>query len=611
MEHRTITTSLIAGLLAVLLALASCTTPEPTPTSSSISAAQSSAVAYFVSALEQQDRTLYVYKDFADGLNNFTQKAWIGDSNNDVPGMNEAAAGLSGSSGVSAVLDLSTHSWGGYMFLNGCLPDGTTEPVPDFGEHDCGHDLTGATRLVFYAKGETGQERVEFFMGGLGRDMDDLGAHYADSTRNVTLGTVQLKQTWTQYAINLSGVDLTRIGNGFGWVANDRDNSGLTEVRFSVDDIRYEFSDARLSPMFLQSYASAEPGTDEAIINNFAYLYDNAAAAIALTYAGYHSRAQQIADAIVYSLNNDRYYSDGRLRNAYSAGNPDSFPGWQSGARLPGFYDLITMAWQEDYYAVSTDTGNLAWAIMALCIVYQQAPEHSDYLDAATRIGDFVLTLKDALGGFTGGYGGWEPNPTVHTYKATEHNIDLITAYGWLAQLTGNSEYADAAEWAKNFVLGMYDPDLHLFYTGVSSDGVTINKDVLPLDANTWAILALGDQFPHGVAVMEAVEEHMGVASGFDFNEDKDGVWFEGTAQAALAYRQLGHTTRYAELLAYLNANQVSDGSLPAADRDGVTTGLDVAGTDIPWLYNNRSHVGATAWLSFAQLARNPFDIAI
>jgi len=630
--------------------------PGGDSSTSAAPAAGSKAALWLESGLAALDNTLYVYKDFADGVNNFTQKAWMGDSNLNIPAMNEAAEGYDGTTGIAAELDLSKHLWGGYMFLNGSLAAGSTVPVPDFGKTDCGIDLTGAVKLVFFAKGETGREKVEFFMGGMGWNGVFKNAAFPDSTQNISLGVVPLSADWQEYEIDLSGADLSRVGCGFGWVTNDTNNPGLTSVKFYMDDIHYEFAGpkadsgagpkagAGAGPVFLQSYASAAPGTNQAIINNFAYLYDNAVAALALSYAGEDARAGQIADAIVYALDHDRFYSDGRLRNAYSSGDPRSFPGWYSGkgtgfARMPGFYDPGDGAWYEDYYAVSSSTGNMAWAMLALVRVYEKSPGRTDYLDAARRIGDFVLTLKDGKGGFAGGYEGWEPNAVRVTYKSTEHNIDLISAFGRLAGITGEQKYADAAAWAKGFVLSMYDKDRGVFYTGTTDDGVTVNKDVLPLDCNTWAILALdcvaspartgvdgaaalagadsagalagvdgaaARTGVDGAAVMDFVERNMAVDGGYDFNTDRDGVWFEGTAQAALAYKQLGNTQKYNKILEFLNANQLPDGSIPAADRDGVTTGFLVSGTDIPWKYDNRPHVGATAWLAFAQLGRNP-----
>ncbi|MDR0477541.1 MAG: hypothetical protein LBH14_06350, partial [Desulfobulbaceae bacterium] len=54
-------------------------------------ATEAKAVDYLASGIEALGRTLYVYKDFADGFNNFTEKVWIGDSGNDIPKMDEVA----------------------------------------------------------------------------------------------------------------------------------------------------------------------------------------------------------------------------------------------------------------------------------------------------------------------------------------------------------------------------------------------------------------------------------------------------------------------------------------------------------------------------------------
>jgi len=107
------------------------------------------------------------------------------------------------------------------------------------------------------------------------------------------------------------------------------------------------------------------------------------------------------------------------------------------------------------------------------------------------------------------------------------------------------------------------------------------------------ALLALGD-FAHSAEVMEFVEQNMKVNGGYEFNDDQDGVWFEGTAQAALAYRQIGNFGKYLEILGYMNAIALSDGSIYAADRDGVTTGFDVSGDNGAWKYDRRVHAGAT-----------------
>jgi hypothetical protein len=572
------------------------------------------SIEFISSQLDNNKTRLYVYRDFADGRNYFTQKAFMGDNykEENIPAMNESAGGaFSGETCIAASLNTKKEPWGGYMFLNGVLKAGETEPELDFGDDpDAKVDLSGASKFVFYAKGDKGGEAVEFFIGGLGFGENKP----APDSAKCSVGYITLKKTWTKYVIDVSKLDLSEIGCGFAWVTNNTNNRGKTEVKFYLDEIYYEFEN---KPMFIKSYASREvDDTDDWVLNNFSYVYDNAAALIALSKAGEYDKAKQIADALVFASEHDRYYTDGRLRNAYANGDPQTYSGWHSTitdemSQNSGFWDAEQGAWFEDYYAVSTSTGNIAWAIMALNEAHKSFPDGDKYLETAKRLADFVLTLKSKTGGFTAGYEDWEGQEFSVTYKSTEHNIDLITAFGQLAKLTGDKKYTSAANHAKTFVMSMYDKKRHLFYTGTGNDGVTVSKDVLPLDCNTWAILALESSFKDGKLVLAEVEKQFAIkGGGYDFNTDKDGVWFEGTAQVALAYKAIGNNTKYKEIMTFLQKNMSKNGSITAADRDYVTTGFTVAGMgDMPWNYGKREHLGATAWLALARLGVNPFKV--
>src|SRR5690242_11108039 len=63
--------------------------------------------------------------------------------------------------------------------------------------------------------------------------------------------------------------------------------------------------------VFVASYPTA---TDKAL-KNVAFLYDNAAATLALVGCGDTARAVRIGDAILAALDHDRFWKDGRLRN--------------------------------------------------------------------------------------------------------------------------------------------------------------------------------------------------------------------------------------------------------------------------------------------------------
>lgn len=354
--------------------------------------------------------------------------------------------------------------------------------------------------------------------------------------------------------------------------------------------------------------------------SDYAYLYDNAVAAIVLSHAGAQWHVEKIADAIVFSQTHDRAFQDGRLRNAYISGDPKSDSGHSIAAgrvtvRLPGFWQ--DGRWQEDSYTVSTSTGNMAWTILALCSAAENASDEkrAEYLEAATRAADFVLTLKSESGGFTAGYEGWDDAQVKVGYKSTEHNIGLFCAFSVLAEAVAENTpvraeiYRSASDHAREFVFSMYDEELHCFYTGTEPDGETISDGVIPLDANTLAILALGEELEDVYDMVSFAENRMAVGEGFDFSAgDLDGIWNEGTAQMAICYGILGNTERHEAVIAYLETQTAEDGSIPAADRDGVSTGFVIVGSDMFWEYNNTQSISATGWLAFVQLNINPFE---
>lgn len=114
--------------------------------------------------------------------------------------------------------------WAGVYWQNPAHNWGTV-PRP------AGYNLSHATRLTFWVRGQTGHERIQFLVGGItGKNGDSLRP--AVKTRVLALST-----SWRQITITLPGKNLTYIIGGFGWVANTRQNPhGAT---FYLDDITY------------------------------------------------------------------------------------------------------------------------------------------------------------------------------------------------------------------------------------------------------------------------------------------------------------------------------------------------------------------------------------
>ncbi len=540
---------------------------------------------------------------------------------------------------ITATLNLNGSNWGGWYFLNGVLGPTDRQPSLNWGDQpNAGYDLSGATELQFWARGLNGGEKAEFFCFGVGYDAISGAqlATYPDSSRKVTLGTVTLTTTWTKYQISLAGVDMHYVLGGFGWVAQAQGQvNPLQPITFYLDNIQY-LKDRPTDPRFIVSYETIKSSNPfDAVERNAAFVYDNAVALIAFIAAGDLTHARTIADALIYAQSNDRFFTDGRLRNAYQGGDIKLPPGWlpnnkPNTVRMPGWYDPARATWFEDETQVSTNTGNMAWAMLALLYFYETTQEQK-YLQAADLLGTWVIANTSDTrgnGGFTGGYDGWENGATSggsatcatnifvngqckRLYKSTEHNLDLYAAFSRLNLAEKQAQWAQAAQQAKTFALSMWDPAEGKFWTGTDEGGVTPSTSVIPSDIQAWAIQALGSGATLYLPALSYLESHSKTTLGYGFKQDGgnscgDNTWFEGTSQIALAYLLAENPSKRQSILRNGQSVQVSSGAIPATDGACLNTGFTLNDGQ-PWEYFPRAHVGATGWFSLAESAVNPF----
>jgi len=657
----------------------------------------------------------------------------------------------------------SKFNWGGWYFMNGvqngvapassamkwCQWPTSSSAQPEFnwGSYaEAGVDLRGAKSLTFWARGEKGGERVEFFALGIGWDADSKPPQtqpdpctqepfaFPDSSPKVSTGYISLAREWTQYTLDLRGRDLSYALGGFGWAASAVEN-GLRDITFYLDDIQYQ--KPRLDePRFLVSYETLASNDDfDRVSRSTAQTYDNALALMAFLATGEVARARKIADAFVYAQEHDRFQPldrfqtseyAGSLRNAYQGGDLALPPGWlvdhrARTVRMPGFtlggardpdalipgdlndpvglrtfllhsqdavsseirrllgatrleevtqiecngpprslrqslvvelnrllapgagsfacqWELLQKAypeailrrpegWVESKYDVSLNTGNIAWAMLALLSFHDMgaAPGETRYLEAARKMGEWVernCRDRGSLGGYTGGREGWEPDALRVTYESTEHNIDLYAAFLRLHRITGDPVWLERSRHAGSFVKHMWDEVEGKFWTG-TDDGFLINNKVIPLDIQAWAALALRDEAllsqrdkERALAYVERTMKREG-GEGYDYSqrkshrsggyESRQGVWYEGTAQMAVAYRVLGQSERYRRIVEFLESSQLGSGALNATDQDaGLPTGFKLSDGECNRYYK-RAHVGATAWFIFAERGVNPY----
>lgn len=363
-------------------------------------------------------------------------------------------------------------------------------------------------------------------------------------------------------------------------------------------------------PLFLRSYDNSyAPGpTSEPALSNAAFTYDNALAIMALTACGQRDKALRIGEALLDAVSLDRAGWKGRLRNTYRAGAQKQRP-------IPpnGWWDAVGNHWGEDPYQVGTATGNVAWAGLAL-LTLADATGEKRFRDGAAELARWVVEhTRDPRGpgGFNGGVQGFDDAPQPLTWKSTEHNTDLVALFAWLGRVAGDGsgdDFAGPEREARAFLDTLWTAGGDHFPIGTAPDGVTVSTSTSGLDAQLWPLLLPKAPEAWRAALSYAERAH-GADGGFDFNDDRDGMWVEGTAQAALAYRVVGRRGDADRLFGEI-LKEISPGGYLYATRPQVlTTGLAIgpdSKTD-DFLYYRRPHLGATAWAALAALGWNPF----
>ncbi len=193
------------------------------------------AVAAFAADAEApagKAKEFMVYSDKNARDNHYVPSGWMGDYG-DIKMNDQAAdkpqAGTSSVEFTYSAKKSQSQGWAGVYWQN---------PPNNWGTNKGGFDLTGMTKLTFWARGAKGGEVIQkFVIGG-------IKGTYPDSA-SIELGPVELTDTWKQYTIVLAGKDVSYISGGFGWVTTaDLNPEGCT---FYVDSIKFE-ADTSVKP---------------------------------------------------------------------------------------------------------------------------------------------------------------------------------------------------------------------------------------------------------------------------------------------------------------------------------------------------------------------------
>ncbi|WP_312169841.1 hypothetical protein [Microbacterium sp.] len=382
--------------------------------------------------------------------------------------------------------------------------------------------------------------------------------------------------------------------------SNDPTAAGAPDPTLSVS-LAYEFLDARVDE-FCDDDGHCLPRSYEGgFFTDLptwdftpSFVYDDALVVIAYTARGLPAdlrRAQAVGDTLLFVQEEDPI-GDGRVRTSYE---PHGIRQGRVEITGPG-----------------TFTGNQAWTGMALARLFHATGEQK-YLDGALRIAEWIQANTADMARAPFGYtGGQLEDGTSLLWKSTEHNSDIAGFFTQLAQLTGDTVWADRASVAADFVAAMQSADGHVD-TGTQLDGATINTRPVPLDAQTWSALATGDP-RYGAAVDWTLANLIatdGQYQGPSISDvDVSKVWFEGSGHLALALKLrdgAGDADRAEALL-----DSIRLGQRDAANGDGkgiVATSTDGLDSGFGDLYYASLHTGATAWYLLAAAGDNPFAL--
>ncbi len=373
---------------------------------------------------------------------------------------------------------------------------------------------------------------------------------------------------------------------------------------------------AGAGPVLLLSYPGAQPGP----LAQAAFVYDNAVATIALLGCGRPELARRIGDALRLATAHDRFWRDGRVRNGYAAGPIETGSSNEPAAlKLAGWWERSQGRWLEDSYQAGSDSGNVAWAMLALLALDQAARGAAlaqdpgrPYLRAALGLGAWVETQRDrrGAGGFMGGANGHEPAPLPQRWKSTEHNVDLAAAFERLARASGDAHWRELARAASGFVASMWDAGCGCFAAGTLEDGLTPNH-LLALDAQIWPLLALPEGMIRYGSALATAQARLSAGAGYSYSSAGGGPWIEGSAQVLLLLERLNRGGQAGALRALLESAHLAGTGYYATTGDTIPTGFMLANDPSqPRVYPHLLHLGATAWVALAQQGFNPFTAA-
>jgi hypothetical protein len=229
--------------------------------------------------------------------------------------------------------------------------------------------------------------------------------------------------------------------------------------------------------------------------------------------------------------------------------------------------------------------GQVVWMALAVAKYEQRTGDTVTYHAMGRAALDWAFRFQAPDGAVNGGIVSGAPA----SWAGTEFNEDVFAASlyfgGHDEQAARVRHFIDTAVWAgDHFMAGRGDP-----------------RD--PLDVNAWSVPSLGRSGPHPYEkTLDYNLTHHRVTldsfDAFDFNSDKDDIWFEGTGEMILSLKETGRRAEADHFMSELVKAQRPNGGIPYSLRG---TFNDY------WKMTAAPCISSTGWLLLAEAEDNPF----
>ena len=306
--------------------------------------------------------------------------------------------------------------------------------------------------------------------------------------------------------------------------------------------------------------------------SDFVSLYDNALSALLFTKSGETERAEYIFDFFESKI-------DAELRNGTG-----------------GFYQFRDKSGENGNRVWMGDN---AWLLIAINY-YHKITGSQKYKELAVDLADWLRTLQDHDGGLWGGQNENEtpipkvPEGIITAFCAVKGYDDFHkNMLSYLFENRWHEPKRVLTAWPENPTY-THALDLHALSQLIFDDFPSANlKQTESMYFTTqWSTLT-----GHEV-------------SGYCFDEDKDVVWLEGTAQMAVAYNKIENHEKAKALIAELEKTFIFSSMTENAKGLPYTTNYgSTYGANLLWDHADTAPaVSSTIWYLFAKLGFNPLE---